>query len=378
MKGDSHMKRMICLLLCAVFLMSLSGCTQEPPETETTAPADPTESTGDTGVVITVGEEYEERQVAGLAEPQKGGVLLITRSDGTVDYIFCNRTQDEIESEGISSVRETWYQYYTVRQDGTAEKCSADWMFQLDEVMTTVNPQGSGAKWWLDFTAWEGNILILAQLRSEEDDTTQYMALYHLYEDVLTQIPFRWEEGYGELAELHAVENGFLVWTNRGGGHLYSYDGTLTAELNEELAYQDFLCAGGRVGWFQGSDRRIRAYDLFDGTKLADVPCEGGKSIRCAAASPDGSALYVLSNVYGKTRTKLERVTENGVEKLTNNLGRYIFDVIDNVPIFMAVANDGTLYTITQSSAGTRYEDIIGIRGIMLLRYRPMEEGSTP
>lgn len=247
MKGESHMKRVICLVLCAVMLLSLSGCTQEPPETENTTPSNPTEAAGDKGVVITVGEEYEERQVAGLAEPQKGGVLIDVRSDGTADYIFCNRPQDEIESEGISSIRMTWYQYYTVSPDGTAEKCSADWMFQLDEVMTTVNPESRDAKWWLDFTAWEGHILILAQLCSE-DGTTEHMALYHLYQDELTQIPFRWEEGYGEIARLQAVENGFLVWASGGRGYLYSYDGTLTAELNEELAYQDFLCAGGRVG----------------------------------------------------------------------------------------------------------------------------------
>lgn len=372
------MKRVICLLLCAVLLLSLPGCTQAPPETETTVPSDLTEADADTGVVITVGEEYEERQVAGLAEPQKGGVLLSVRSDGTVDYIFCNRTQEEIESEGISSIRATWYQYYTVAPDGTAEKCSADWMFQLDEVMTTVNAEDSGAQWWLDLTAWEGHILILAQLRSEEDGATEHMALYHLHEDELTQILFRWEEGYGEIAWLQAVENGFLVWANSGGGYLYSYDGTLTAELNEELAYQDFLCAGGRVGWFQGTDRRIRAYDLFDGTQLADIPWEGGKSIRCAAASPDGSALYVLSNVYGKTRTRLERITENGVEKLTQNFGRYRFDVMDNAPICMAAANDGTFYTISVGGAGTLYEDIKGMRGVVLLRYRPVEEGSTP
>lgn len=66
------------------------------------------------------------------------------------------------------------------------------------------------------------------------------------------------------------------------------------------------------------------------------------------------------------------------MEKLTNNLGRYIFDVIDNAPISMAAANDGTLYAIFVGGAGTLYEDIKGIRSIMLLRYRPVEERSTP
>lgn len=399
------MKRMICTLLCLFMLLSLAGCGGEPAPAETTEIPGTTAEAISTQSVITTPQvgEYVESILMNDVPGQGSAVLLSARSDGTVDYIFCDRSYLDVWNEGIQSIKEAGYQYYTVSPDGTATKQPTGWIAQLENVMTTVNQSPDKCVWWLKFSAWEGNILICARLQDQSTYETEYFALFHLYEGELTQIPLQWEAELNgrtiqlsleNLRDVRAMEDGFLLWCindedlNQDGvtdGYLFcifSYDGALKSCIgidDENVTSSPGI--GGRIGWFRGyTGGKLVAIDLRDGTRLAE------QSVRIdnywiSALTPDESALYMLCKEYGRTRTYLKRITAESIDNMIEDTSPYAFGNESAVPSHMAVDNDGNFYTVTEEADGSvlrqyRYNPE-GAREVEYLTIYSLEDNQT-
>ena len=368
------MKRIFPMLLCLGLLLGLWGCgPEQPPAEPSAAPTEvPTEPpTPEDLPAAQVGAYVESRLMADVPG-QRTPVLLRARSDGTVDYIFSTLDHPE---EGVSSARQAEYQYYTIRPDGTATKQPADWIDQLDKA-TAAAYEASGGEdgWQFSFSAWEGNILIFAELKATTGASAKYAALYRLHEGELTQIPFQWADYPGDI---YAIEEGAAVLLDpsahirRGGGALwgivFSYDGTEKRIGSGDLIWEEPLGVGGSTLWYLcSSGGNVASFDL-SGKNASGAFLEwDGAHIRCGAVSPEGSALYLLSNDYGKAQTRLRRFTKDGVEDVVQDTGAYLFGDTGTGPYFLAAANDGTLYTLTREGAGA-----------VLRQYRRGAEGET-
>lgn len=384
------MKRMICVLLCLCMLLSLWGCQSDPEPQESQLTTEPTaEDASIQSIIVTpqVGE-YAESILMNDVPGQGSAALLSMRSDGTVDYIFCDRTRLEIWNEGIRSVKEAGFRYYTVSPDGTAAEQPTQWIDQLDEAMRAANADADTSKrWWLDFSAWEGNVLIYAQLSDFQNVETEYSALYRIYEGELTQIPFRrefdWQGARVRIpqelgARIFATEDGFLLETvndvdaDKDGytdGQLYyafSYDGTVqscVAVHDEDM--KSHIAIEGSTGWFMPyTQNKVVTLDMRSGIRLMEQPAVV-ENVLSRAAKPDGSALYMLCSDYGQNRIYLKRITAEGMENVTEDSSLYAFGDGAYIPSDMVVDNEGNFYTVTE-----------GANGSILRQYRYNPEGA--
>lgn len=400
------MKRKISIVMCLCLLIGLCSCTADPIPTEVIENGEMTEDLAATQNIIHIPQvgEFAESILMKDVPGQGSAVLLSMRSDGTVDYIFCDRTRLEIWNEGIQSVKEAGFQYYTVSPDGTDAEQPTQWIDQLDEAMQAANAEADTAKRWrLNFSAWEGNVLIYAQLSDFQNVEAEYSALYRIYDGELTQIPFRWEFDWQgarvripqeDGVRFFAIENGFLLETvndvdaDKDGytdGQLYyafSYDGTAqSCTVVDDEDMKSHIAIEGGTGWFMPYTRnKIVTMDMRSGTRLMEQSAVV-ENVLARAAKPDGSALYMLCSNYDQTRIYLNRVTAEGMENVIEDSSLYAFGDGAYIPSDMVVDNEGNFYTVTEGSNGSilrqyRYNPD-GAREVEYLTIYSLEDNQT-
>lgn len=402
------MKKMTAIILLLCLVLGLWGCRRNvrpevsgpvEPSGGATEAAVPSEATlpasagplSQESVLETpqVGEYAESVFLANVAG-QARVLLLSVRSDGTLDYIFCTNPPDSDYGDGYQSLSEAGFQYYTLTPQGQATAQTGGWIAQLDEIMKTGIAEAgtSDAAWSLNFSASEGNLLILAQLRGGKE--LHHSVLYRVAGGQLTQIPIQLTndiEGKSvtidpdSLWGLYAAQEVFLLRANSGlenqgdrystlSFYVFSYDGSYITRLKldpEELG--NLIGANGNKVWT--SDILYQELVLRDAASLSPIASHSEErvNIRCTAVSPDGSCLYRLYNHYDASLVQLDRYTEAGLEPLVTEPLFYAFGNPTTVPSALAAANDGTFYTWTRESG----------RGVLRqYRYHPEGARETP
>lgn len=372
------MKRVLCAVLCLCMLLGLWGCAPEPGPTEpaqpTSRPTQPTAEATEPAVPGTVAipqvGEYAEFILMDGVPGQNVCEVLSARSDGTVDYIFTRMDSYDAWKDGIYSLREAGFRYFTVAPDGSAAEQPGDWMDQLDEVLAVNAEKHSSIRWSVQFSAWNGNILIDLRIFDRDGIEDYYSAVYHLYDGVLTQIPF---SGTVEVDgntlrfpvnsfRVCAMEGGLLIhvpgtWitgtgVNTESNYLFTiaYDGTLQSctELKDADSWFFSSAGGNTVHFVTRGDRRERAVDSRDGTVLYELDPGSDAQPWGIADTPDGSAAYGLYQIAGQL--VLKRLSQNGVETLIEDPGPYAFAQPDYSCRAMTVDNDGTFYIIREGA----------------------------
>lgn len=237
------MKRILCLLLCAVLL---GGCAASPGET--TVPALPTVPVITDQETVAYPQTGEYRETALMANvPDQGTPLLLNvRSDGCVDYIYT-----ELEERGqLQSFPEGRVRHYLLSPDGTAAKQDEGWMAQLDtytaEVLAASNLENG--RWRYLFAAEDGVILILAQFHDivsamthggniSNDGEIRHTALFKLENGVFSKIPMEYGDEKLDLEFVSSItlEQGQLELRSEASPYVlhrslicrYGLDGTI-------------------------------------------------------------------------------------------------------------------------------------------------------
>ena len=353
------MRRSTVILLCLITLLGLCGCTrgQEPAPEPQSAASGEAPSAGESAAEQTaLPRSYAVSELLPDVPGQGSAALLSVRSDGTVDYIFHARTREELEREGLDTLAGAGCRYYVLSPDGTAAAQPTDWMERLDEALRAADAEDAATAWTLSFSACEGHILILAELRDRAEQTVRHTALYHLYENELTQIPLRWTVENGAVRQIprdgfYAMADGVLIWDARAedGAPFYrfAFDGSPVSRLDEGGDPVESPFGVGQNAVWLMRYHQVAALDREDGTALAQHAWSVGATIRGYAVTPDGGALYLLSNEYGKTTLRLERFAwDNAAQP---HAALYL-DETALLPAYLAAANNGTLYLVTEDS----------------------------
>ena len=237
------MKRILCLLLCAVLL---GGCTASP--AETTVPVLPTVPVLSDQEMVTYPQTGEYQETALMANvPNQGTPLLLdVRSDGSVDYLYT-----ELQEHGkLQSFAQGQVHHVLLSPDGTAAEQDDGWMAQLDEYTAEVLAASNleNGRWRYLFAAEDGVILILAQFHDivsamthggniSNDGEIRHTALFKLENGVFSKIPMEYgdEKLDLEFVSSIALEQGQLELRSEASPYVlhrslicrYGLDGTI-------------------------------------------------------------------------------------------------------------------------------------------------------
>ncbi len=364
------MKRILSVLLCICMLLGLWAC--NPDGGETTAPRESTETaalTEETEPVSlatlpnpaeALSEEsileypqlgdYQESVLLANVPGQGALVLLSARSDGTLDYIFCNSLDQD--ARGIQTMVEAGFQYYTISPEGEAVKQPSDWMDQLDQALTAGRAEVpyDDAGWYLVFSAWEGRILIRATLWGGQEH--QCTMVYQVQDNQLTQLPFSLRHeldgkpvviSSDYIGSIYAFEHQYLMSSD--SFFCFSYDGELVHSLGKK---HDSLWSvfgyGGESVWFaDAAQSRLTLMNINDFSVLEEYPIERG-DVACHTATTDGESLYLLKRNFGESMYQLFRFDENGQETVISSPDVYAFGNPTAQPLRMAAVPGGDFY----------------------------------
>lgn len=258
------MKRILCLLLCAVLL---GGCTASP--AETTVPVLPTVPVLSDQEMVTYPQTGEYQETALMANvPNQGTPLLLdVRSDGSVDYLYT-----ELQEHGkLQSFAQGQVHHVLLSPDGTAAEQDDGWMSQLDEYTAEVLAASNleNGRWRYLFAAEDGVILILAQFHDivstvnnggnvVNDGLVRHTAVFKLEDGVLSKIPMDFGDEKLDLEyissitlerrqmELRSEASPYVL--HRSLSCRYSLDGTIL-EMQEvpldETAHGQYVLVDG-------------------------------------------------------------------------------------------------------------------------------------
>lgn len=360
------MKRIVVCFLCFCLITALTACASSqaddwrklpaPQEAQPQAEQGPELLPRQVGVQV--GPYREMELLPGV--PGQNYALLFVRSDGTLDYIFCESVGSTYLEPGRFSFRENGMQYYTISPDGTARKQPDGWMDQLDAMLAAA-PEGQDCGPIADV---DGKLIIkcLTKYGTEE-------ALYLLEDGVLSQIPsvVQLSEDGGKLNLLSDSvslafdrEQLYAVSLNDPTIYTCSYTGELLATTSMQIEHREALpsviaCGGGTV-WVNGDDGTYEQIDLATGALLQtvdakwDLPRYPGILRMAEAFSPDGQSFYQFTQLRGSQRATLTRNSSDGSEDLsakfatTSLLNRF------RIGEQLTVSNDGTLYAFVDGS----------------------------
>lgn len=365
------MKRIVVCFLCFCLITALTACASSEADDWRKLPApQEAQSQGEPGpevaprqIGVQVGPYREMELLPGV--PGQNYALMFVRSDGTLDYIFCESVGSTYLEPGRFSFRENGMQYYTISPDGTARKQPDGWMDQLDAMLAAA-PEGQDCGPIADV---DGKLIIkcLTKYGTEE-------ALYLLEDGVLSQIPsvVQLSKDGGKLNLLsHSVslafdrEQLYAVSLNDSTIYTCSYTGELLATTSMQIEHREALpsviaCGGGTV-WVNGDDGMYVQIDLATGALLQTVDAKWdllrypGILFHIAEAfSPDGQSFYQFTQLRGSQRATLTRNSSDGSEDLsakfatTSLLNRYQVD--DR----LAASNDGTVYHFSRLTGTLR------------------------
>ena len=362
------MKRIVVCFLCFCLITALTACASSEADDWRKLPApQAAQSQGEPGpevaprqIGVQVGPYREMELLPGV--PGQNYALLFVRSDGTLDYIFCESVGSTYLEPGRFSFRENGVQYYTISPDGTARKQPDGWMDQLD-AMFAAAPEGQDC--W-PIADVDGKLIIkcLTKYGTEE-------ALYLLEDGVLSQIPsvVQLSEDGGKLnllsdsvslafdrEQLYAVSlNDPTIYTCSYTGELLATS-TLTEFDSQQWAY---ACGGGTIWLNVGSGMEYRQIDLASGAVLQEktmhtILTNPEEMWMADAVSPDGQSIYELYQPQGSQGGALTRNSSDGSEDLsakfatTSLLNRFQID--DR----LAASNDGTVYHFSRRTGTLR------------------------
>ena len=357
------MKRMIAFFLCFCLLAGMTACASSeaddwrklPALQEARSQAEPGPEIAPRQVGIQVGAYREMELLPGV--PGQNFAALYVRSDGTLDYLFCEDVRDGTEEPGHFSFRELGFQYYTVSPDGIARKQPDEWMDQLDAMFAAADEvQGC---WPF---AVEGKLVFRCFTNSSKEQ-----ALYLLEDGVLSQIPsvVQLSEDGGKLDLLSDdVSIGFdkeqLYAVTLGNPTIYtcSYTGKLLASTPMQIENRETLPAviacGSGILWVYGDNGRCIQIDLATGTELRAFEAYNffapGKLYISEAFSPDGQSFYRFTQTRGNQRATLTRNTSGGSEDLSAELSKTSLLNRFRIDEQLAVSNDGRLYAFVDGS----------------------------
>lgn len=197
------MKRIICMFICFVMLISLWGCNAAPGET--TAVTEPSAVISDQATVVYPQTgEYQETALLANVPNQGTPLLLSVRDDGSVDYLYTElRDRGDLRTFAGGAVH-----HQVIGPDGTAVEPDSAWMAQLDDYTAEVSETAALAngRWRYLFAGEEGVLLVLAQFHDivsavkrdgnfDNSGEIRHTALFKLENGTLSKIPM----DYGDL-----------------------------------------------------------------------------------------------------------------------------------------------------------------------------------
>lgn len=369
------MKRIAVLFLCLCLLVGLVACAASKEDEAQKLPApQAAQGQGEQGPEIAprqVGMQvgaYREMELLPDV-PGQNYAWLSVRSDGTVDYIFCERTPDSAEHQERFSFRQLGFQYYTISPDGTARKQPDGWMDQLDAMFAAAE---AGQDFWP--FAVEGKLVLECYTNNETEK-----ALYLLEDGALSQIPtvVQRSEGGGKLDLLSdnvslAFDRERIYAVSFGDPTIYtcSYTGELLAatpmQLDAECRWAHYY-GGGTLWVSAGSGWQYAQIDLATGTVLQELTThdfvnpEGMCIIN--TVSPDGQSFYELYQRQetpdyhelfqpgGSQRGALTRSNSGVTEDLSAELFKTSLLNCFHLDGRLAVSNEGTIYLYTDGGS---------------------------
>ena len=405
------MKKMLSVFLCVCMLLSLAACDREPggqePGVELPEVTLPSGSalSGESTVTLPQMGAYAETALLANVPGQQTCLHLSARNDGTVDYIFCSMDEYAV-SFGFRSLEDVGLKYYTIAPDGRAVEQPCTWLDQLGQAMDAVvaNMPEHYCLWQLEFSSYEGKLLVAAYLRIESGELNgdfPYVALYTVENDQLSQIPVNTTQtvegapftlNWGQTREYYMGEDLFWLFTNDANGNVntshrwfaFAYDGTLVKSVASPYELReggglwpavDLRGSGGNLLWavLFGSWDTFTLLDSASFTPVAQYPKQDDALVRIASicdVTPDGSAYYWFAgnedDFYKDSCGELCRISEKGMETLIDDSTIYSFGKSIAIPKRMTVDNEGTVYTWAMESG----------RGV-LRQYRPNPEGAA-
>lgn len=362
------MKRIVVCFLCFCLLAGLTACASSEADDWRKLPApQKAQSQGEPGpeiaprqVGVQVGPYREMELLPGV--PGQNYAALYVRSDGTVDYIFCESVGRTYLEPGRFSHRENGVQYYTISPDGTARKQPDGWMDQLDAMLAAA-PEGQDCGPIADV---DGKLIIecLTKYGTEE-------ALYLLEDGVLSQLPsvVQLSKDGGKLDLLSDSvslafdrEQIYAVSLNDPTIYTCSYTGELlaTSTLNDFESQQWAVACGGGTIWLNvGSGMEYRQIDLASGAVLQEktmhtILTNPEGMWMADAFSPDGQSIYELYQPQGSQGGALTRSTADGTEDLSAGLARTSLLNRFQIDDRLAVSNDRTVYLFSRRTGTLR------------------------
>ena len=367
------MKRMIALALCICLFIALVGCGHpESGESGTSLPQGSGSTSGESGTADPQGDgpsvhpasasvqlgPYRETILLPDVPGQNHVEVLSVRSDGTVDYVFSQRSETDFR---ISSLRDAGFHYYTIRPDGSAEEQPGDWMDQLDAVMAKVASKGEKLPVMLN--GCEGRLYINLNL----DSSSEYGAIFVVENGTFSQIPSAIQNAAGgQKIELTVGDQYELYYDAEccyavsrlgfsGDGSLvprsvytFNTEGELLAEapLIDAECYFPLAASGGKLWWINEGSSVLTVTDARTLSVLGKQPREPA-SYACRTVSPDGRSYWMLDWLYDKGVGRMVRYTVDEVTDLTEDFEQTPLLSPVGMPTELAVSNDGVVYAFS-------------------------------
>lgn len=366
------MKKMIIFILVFSLLACVVGCgTPTKPQSSSEYRTTQGTSTGQNtnpnagqtswqpGASVQLGP-YRERVLLPNVSGQERVELLSVRSDGTVDYVFSQRSDGQLSSQSDTPLRDAGFQYYTITPEGTAVKQPDDWIDQLDTALTAL---GTGRdQLYLSLYGCEGRMYLYL---NNNIISNAYSVLYLCENGSLSQIPLTIQgEAGGQTVEIEG--NQYQLYFDADCFYAVSFlhvlgDGTLepqtvytcgdTGKLLGSALVSDGVCAfpmaaSGSCLWWSNQSSSLLTVTDSTGFVLGSQLREPAAYVTWTV-SPDGSRFYQLDWLNDSGVGRLMRYSKEEAVDLSEDFAKTPLLTPAGLPSALAVSNDGVVYAFS-------------------------------